>query len=163
MTAGEKRLRELKARDVMTDTLVMLEIEMTAREAGGLFKRSRITGAPVIDDVGHVVGILSVTDLMALDAGTDIRAKKASGHFHPADLVPSAMDEPQKDVAPWAERKVSEIMVTEFVSTASATPVSTIATLMLQKKIRRVLIIDNNRLVGIVTQTDILKVVAHEI
>ena len=161
MGLSDKKIRDMKARDIMSEVLVMLETDMDVSEAAGLFKRNRITGAPVVDEGGQVVGILSITDLMAQATGADIEAKKAAGHYHMSDLI-SVVPELQGPVN-LKGVKVKELMETNFVSTASRTPVSSVATLMLQNKIRRVLIIDNRRLVGIVTQTDIIKAVAHEI
>jgi len=163
MPATDKRIRDMKAADIMSEVLVMLEAEQDVGEAADLFKRNRITGAPVIDAAGQVVGVLSVTDLMARETGADIEQRKAAGVYHMADLVATDQTDEALGPAKLQGLCVKDLMVTKFVSTSSRTPVSTVATLMLQHKIRRVLIIDNRRLVGIVTQTDILKAVAHEI
>ena len=157
--ARAKAIKDMKAREIMSDVLVMLESDMTAKEAAQIFKRNRITGAPVVDEAGQVAGVLSVTDLMAKETGADLEAKKATGYYHQSDLVTMS----QEVGAYHANTPVAEIMEREFVSAPSSAPVAKLASLMLQKKIRRVLIIDNRRLVGIVTQTDILKAVAHQV
>lgn len=156
-----KGMDELRARDVMSDATHMLRADAPAVEAGQSFKANRITGAPVIDEDGHVVGVLSVTDLLSYENGADISRKGTAGLYHVSDLIRALELDEEQCVRSLRGIKVDQLMTRNFVSTLSSTPLPQVAALMLEHKVRRVLVIDGGRMMGIVTHTDILKALAR--
>ena len=62
--APHKSLLALTAHDLMTQTLVMVPREMSLPMAARLLSRANVSGAPVIDEDGRCVGVLSATDFV---------------------------------------------------------------------------------------------------
>ena len=62
------RLGMLTAKDVMTGQVIHVRQSDTLAEAAQTFRQHHITGAPVVDDAGNLVGIISVWDLIRTDA-----------------------------------------------------------------------------------------------
>ncbi len=62
------RLRSLRVADVMHTQVIVLQEHQSMAEAAQVFLQHGITGAPVVDDKGHVVGILSATDFVRREA-----------------------------------------------------------------------------------------------
>lgn len=67
------RLGELRARDVMTNSLITVRDDDSLVEAVDKLRSSHITGAPVVDAKGTLVGILSLSDLVAAAGSTEAR------------------------------------------------------------------------------------------
>ena len=89
-----------------------------------------IAGMPVVEK-GVLVGIISQTDILkALKSGTI------------------------QDVA------VKDVMTTEIISVASTEPAVTVAKIMIEKRVNRVPVVDNEKLVGIVTRGDLIRAAA---
>lgn len=66
MDPAVDRLLTLRVKDVMTREVVCVSAGQTAADAANLFARERISGAPVVDEQGRCVGILSATDYVLL-------------------------------------------------------------------------------------------------
>lgn len=56
------------ANDVMNTDVLVVQAHTTASEAAGFLMEHQITGAPVVDEEGHLVGVVSLTDLSVNDA-----------------------------------------------------------------------------------------------
>ncbi len=143
----------------MSDVMLMLDENMTGAEAARTLQRHKITGAPVVDSEGEIKGVLSTKDLIAYETG---RKRTPEGYFHEAGLLAAEPARRLTILKRLDKVRVGELMNPDVISVTSSTPISKVATLMTTRKIRRVLIIDNRRLVGIVTVTDILKAVAEK-
>jgi CBS domain-containing protein len=150
----------LKARDVMQTNPITVSPDASLTQAHRLFAEEEISGAPVVDDDGRVVGVVSSTDLIRaipeeLDEGSASR---------PADFQE---DEPYLDgdearvldelVDPLPERKISEVMTRDLISVTSDTPVTDVARVMRNGHIHRVLVIDDGVLHGIITTFDLIQ------
>jgi CBS domain-containing protein len=65
MHAASKSLLTLTAADLMTRDLVRLRQEMSLRDAARLLRQARVSGAPVVDEQGRCVGVLSAADFLS--------------------------------------------------------------------------------------------------
>lgn len=145
-------MTELKARDVMTKRVKTLDEEMTLREAAEFLASHKISGAPVVDSEGNLVGLVSEADLM------DEKKRKAAiprlalyGLFTiPEELLEESYKE-------GFAMRVRDVMTTKVLTATPETSVEELADVMLRKKINRVPILHDGKLVGIVTRHDILR------
>jgi CBS domain-containing protein len=124
----------LRLRDIMTKDVLTVTRDMPMRDAMALLARRHVSGAPVIDR-GQVVGVVSSTDLLEF-----------AGHEWTA----------------LEEHTVADAMTPTVVSLPPGTPVQVAADLMRTVGVHRVLVMHGNRLVGIVTTTDITNAVADD-
>ncbi|MCG8451219.1 MAG: CBS domain-containing protein, partial [Pirellulales bacterium] len=79
MNSTIERLLSLKVRDAMTESVITISSSNTMSEAADLLKRHHVSGAPVVDQLGRCVGVLSNTDYM--------RDKAEALHDYPATHV----------------------------------------------------------------------------
>lgn len=156
-----KPFRKLRARDIMNDNVVTISSELRVNYAANLLRQNRITGGPVINPEGEVVGVFSVSDLLFPLATAGKVSEASDAFFNRAKLQQLDQLDAAGHLETLEDHKVKDLMTTDLISRSSSTPISQLASLMLEKKVHRVLIIDNNRLAGIVTATDVLKAVAR--
>ena len=129
----------IKARHFMTKNVVVLRERQTLAEALHVLVTRKLSGAPVLDSHGKVVGILSEFDCMKI-------------------LVASSFHHEGRP----KQRQVSELMTTDLHDVSPDTDVYTIAHMFIAHRIRRVPVVEHGRLVGIVSRRDILRVMhAH--
>ncbi len=123
----------LTARDVMTHSLVTLTPETSIYDAIRKLISRKISGAPVLDSDGKMVGLLSELDCLSV---------LASDQFHTEDHIAA----------------VSEYMSTEFETVRPDTDIYTLAMYFRDKPVRRFPVVDpRGELVGQVSRRDVLK------
>lgn len=178
----------LSVRDVMTTDLVTIGPDANLREAVELLTRHGVSGVPVVHGA-RVLGTLSARDIVSFEASTpgvpterddgrDVWVETEPLVDDDADTSPAAFfgdlwedagadvterfratDSPEWDVL--AEHTVDEAMSPGVLAVRPSSPVETAAELMKLKGAHRVLVVDRDRLVGIVTPMDITRAVAE--
>lgn len=179
----------LRLRDIMTTELVTVSPELSLRDAMELLVSSHVGGAPVVAQ-HRVVGVVSVTDLLGFAAMTpavsdEIQAdvgleelesddEHAEGDEPSGNWFVAMHSDEETDVAErfremgarraaldwFAQHTVSEVMNDRVCSLPSDTRVDQAADYMRTAGIHRVLVMDNEALVGIVSMKDIADAVA---
>ena len=124
-------LKSVKVRDYMAASLVVLHPEMEILRAIHLLVEHRISGAPVTDEHGNLVGVLSELDCMqvALNAGY---YEQLGG-------------------------QVAEYMSRDVRTVQAETSIITLAQMFLDSPYRRYPVLDDNRLVGQISRRDVLR------
>jgi len=141
----------MNAADLMTTNVVTVASHATAQEAAGLMLRHRISGLPVVDRSGKLVGIVSEGDLLQrAELGTErVRAwwleLLTSNRILAGDYVKAHA------------RNVSELMTREVITARPDTPINAIALLLEKHAIKRVPILDHGKLVGIVARANLVQ------
>jgi CBS domain-containing protein len=138
----------MHVRDVMTTDVVTLKPESSLKDAATVLVERRISGVPVCDEGGHVVGVLSEEDLLHKEAGPP----------RPHGLL-EWLTEPRKLAAyvkPDAT-SVGEAMTQPAVTIGPKRPLAEAARLMVAKGINRLPVVDDGTLVGIVTRADLVR------
>jgi CBS domain-containing protein len=135
----------------MQTQVVALRPEMSAQDAERLFAEHELTGAPVVDDTNRVLGVVSQSDLVRLDTAPPSTA--TAGAFFTdiasyADLGALPADESMV--------RVDALMSHRVLSVAPESPLTEAARLMREHRVHRLLVVDGDRLCGIVSALDLL-------
>ena len=139
------------AKDVMTTTVITARPETPVREIAQLLLSRHISAVPVVSDEGRVLGIVSEGDLMRrAETGTTRRCPWWLALF-------AGTAELADEYAKSHGRLASDVMTREVVSVTEDTSVSVIAALLEERRIKRVSVIRDGRLVGIVSRADLLR------
>jgi CBS domain-containing protein len=140
------------AKDVMVPEPVCVEPSTTVRQLARIFEEHEISGAPVVDKEGRVIGIVTKTDLIR-------RCSEGTLDVPPAYLFEVLSDQGAEDdeIIPEPLVCVEDFMTEDPVTVTPDTPAGEIAHLMFEGRFHRVVVIDNKRFpVGIVTSLDLL-------
>ena len=144
----------MRAIDVMTSRVVTATPEMTVQDAAKLMINNRISGLPIVNGDRQLVGIVTEGDLLRrTETGTERRRSRWSEWFSPNSRLAA---EYIKSYA----RRLADIMTRDMVNVAELAALSEIADLMETKRIKRVPVVHDGKLVGIVSRADLLRVLA---
>ena len=141
--------------DVMTREVVAVAPDTGLETAARLFATHRIGGAPVVSDKGQPMGVVTLADLV--DPDRDRSRKKGYSHFY---TVAGGHTEEIGDGAQTSSGQVGDVMSPYVLSIASAASLPEAARVMIEDGVHRLLVLDGESLVGIVTSTDLLRGIA---
>jgi CBS domain-containing protein len=144
----------MQARDVMTTGVATISTDSTVREAARAMLERRVSALPVLDEADRMVGIVSEGDLVRrVELGTETQ-----GSWW---LLPLA-DGAARDYRKTHGVAVREVMSQPVIGVRPATPLAEVAALMQKHRIKRVPVLENGRLVGIVSRADLVRALARE-
>ncbi len=148
----------MQAKDVMTPDPVTVGPDAPVEEIARVLLDKRISGVPVVDEAGRVVGIVSEGDLIRrIGEEDDDRPRRRSWWLQ---LFTLPEDRARAFVRAHG-RRAREIMTPDPVTVRPETPVADIARLLEERGIKRVPVVDaDGRLVGIVSRADLLRALA---
>lgn len=139
------------AKDIMRKKVVTVDAWVTLPELAKLFAEKCISGAPVVDEKGTILGVVSQTDLVR--SRREASAGVAVYHRELDDTPRSA----GLHIEELEETRVDQIMTPGAIALDETTPVEKVCKTMLDSRIHRVLITRGERLVGIVTSMDLMR------
>jgi len=145
---------EMKAMDVMSRDVVTCRPDDDIAEVAKLLAERDVSALPVVDDSGMVVGVISEADLMRRE---EIDTEKHRPWWLEA-VTPGIIL--AKEFAKEHARKVDEIMSDTVVSASEDTSLAEIATLLEKHRIKRVPILRDGKLVGIVSRSNLIQALA---
>ncbi len=153
-------MRPITANDLMNPEVLTVETDMTVRELASFLIDNEISGAPVADVEGRLVGVVSLADIAAAATGEDRSGEDGSGYFGRA--WDDSLDEEDVEDLPLDGMRVADIMTPQVFSVKEDATVSEIASLMLKGHLHRLLVTREDRAVGIITTSDLLGLLVGE-
>ncbi|MGA7488332.1 MAG: CBS domain-containing protein [Xanthobacteraceae bacterium] len=144
----------MKAHDVMVSPVITVKPNASVREVAKIFIDRRISAVPVVDDQGRLVGIISEGDLLhRSEAGTE---RKRSSWL----LLLTGNDTLAAEYVRAHARKVADVMTRNVITAAPDTPLHEIASLLEKNAIKRVPIVKDGQVVGLVSRANLIQAVA---
>jgi len=155
-----KRHAMPQARDIMTEEILTVATTTSITDLEQLLSDRRITGVPVTNERGHIIGVVSLRDL--LDRYADDTPAMPRGSFYdlPTDAANLDEDFGRFEVPIENTDTVGDVMTGQVFSVDVSTPLPEIAKRMLDLKIHRLLVTENGSHVGLITTFDLLTAVA---
>lgn len=154
-------MRPITASDLMNPEVLTVQTSMTVRELASFLIDNEISGAPVADGEGRLVGVVSLADIAAAATGEDRSGEDGSGYFGRA-WEDESLDEEGVDDLPLDGMRVADIMTPQVYSVKEDATVSEIASLLLKQHLHRLLVTREDRAVGIITTSDLLGLLVGE-
>jgi CBS domain-containing protein len=144
----------LTAADVMTTDVITVSPETTVRDIATLLHSKRISGVPVVDAAGHILGIVTEGDLVL---------REAIAGEHRRSWWLTLFDDPNvlaRDYAKTHGRIARDIMTTSVISVGPAATLPEIAKILERHRIKRVPVVKDGSLIGIITRSNLLQALA---
>jgi CBS domain-containing protein len=152
----------MRAVDVMTTEVITVDPNTSVQALAALLSERGISGAPVVDSDNRVIGVVSEGDLLRrIETGTERRPERVAGHRRSwwLDAIASNQDL-ARDYAKSHGRTVKDVMTPDVISVADTTELAEIAMLLETKRIKRVPVVRDGKLVGIVSRANLVRALA---
>jgi CBS domain-containing protein len=144
----------MKAADVMVSAIISVRPNARVEEVASILLANRISAVPVIDDQDELLGIVSEGDLMRrAEAGTD-RSRSWWLEYLTGKQVLAA------EYVKSHSHKVTDVMTRSVITATPETPLGEIVMLLERNGIKRVPIVQNGKVVGIVSRANLLQALA---
>jgi CBS domain-containing protein len=144
----------MKASDVMVSQVITVGPDTTVHEIANILLSNRISAVPVVDDLGALIGIVSEGDLIhRVEAGSErhhswwLRLMGDRGALAHDFLKSHAV-------------KAADVMTKGVITASPDLPLGELASLLEKCRIKRVPIVENGKLVGIVSRANLLQALA---
>lgn len=157
MRPTTKPLLTLTAADLMSGPVITIPKEMSLQGAAHMLTRFSISGAPVVDNEGRCVGVLSTRDFLSWAEKGEHANERNRGGVADAHTAWQVLD-----VQTLPKDEVARYMTADPVTVSPALGITDVARIMTDAHIHRVIVVDGrDRPVGLVSSTDILAAVAY--
>ena len=148
----------LRARDIMSHPVISIVEDRTVRDLIALLHEKRFSGVPVVAEDGRLSGVITLTDLLAIDPDEATAQGAESSDFHSSPAMDglsgaAEMFSPAEEVL---EHPVRDIMSRSVITSPDDATIGAVADVMVSNRIHRVLIVRNGELAGIISVMDIL-------
>ena len=144
----------MRAHQIMTKYVTTVTPHTTIEDAANIMLRCHLSGVPVVNDEGSLVGIVSESDfLRRTEIGTERKRPAFLQFFASAGKLAA-------DFVHERGRKVEDIMTRDPVTVTEQTPLSELVELMEKREIKRLPVLSGKVMVGIVTRSNLLQAVA---
>ena len=147
----------ITARDIMRKDVVTINYATPLSDVERKFSDHRISGAPVTDEAGHIVGIISLKDLVDRYAeNPESHPRRGAGFFHLSSEEMLDDDFESFDVPEEAEETAGDLMSGQIFSVAADAGLREIAGAMVAHKVHRLLVQEHGKYIGLVSTMEIL-------
>lgn len=142
--------------DVMTAPVISVKPSTSIEEAATLMLAHRISGLPVVESDGALVGMVTEGDfLRRTELGTEPKHSRWLAFF----VSPSKVAD---EYVNSHGRKVEEVMSTDVVTVGRDAPLDEVVETMGRRHIKRLPVVENGKIVGIVARSDLLRALARK-
>jgi len=145
----------MRARDIMTTSIVTTRPDTSVREIAALLSRGKFSGLPVVDAKGGLLGIVSEGDLIRHSAiGADPKGKWWLDSLADPDAIARAYSKVHGQTA-------GDVMARHVATISDEADLEAVAAALDTHGIKRIPVIRDGRLVGIITRSDLVRALAH--
>jgi len=147
----------LTAKDIMTTKVITVQKDTSVNELAEIFWKYKISGAPVLDDDGNVVSVVTESDL--IDQAKKVHIPTMISILDSVIFLESSK-KTEKEIKKMAGNMVQDICSMELVAVSDDTGLDEIATIMSEKKVHTLPVMKDGELVGIIGKSDIISSIA---
>jgi CBS domain-containing protein len=144
----------VKARDIMSVKVITVSPSTPVHELAALMVEKHVSGLPVVNDDGTVVGIVSEGDLLRRpEIDTEKHRRRWASFF-------AGADEQAREFAKSHAKRAADVMTKRVIHVSESTPLGDIVSLMEKHRVKRLPVLGDGKLVGIVSRADLLRALA---
>lgn len=140
----------MKVRDVMTRSVITVPPETSLRDVARLLTDNQISGVPVVDASGAILGVLSETDLLVKQVSRPVSRRM------PLEWIIGERHDPE-ELRRHAATTAGEAMTSPVVTIDAERPLREAASMMIDRSVNRLPVTSDGQLVGIVTRADLVR------
>jgi CBS-domain-containing membrane protein len=149
----------ITAKDIMSKKVHTVRPKTTVKELAKFLLKHKISGAPVVDERGAVVGVVTEEDLIFRDASVHLPTVVT---LFDAVFYLESSKKIEQELLKIVGQRVADIMTKKVILITPATPIQEMATLMHEKHCHVLPVVEAGKLKGIVGKADLVRAIALE-
>jgi CBS domain-containing protein len=144
----------MKVHDIMSTKVVTVSPSTSVRDIAALMVEKHVSGLPVLNDNGTLVGMVSEGDLLRRpEIGTEKHRRRWVSFF-------TGVDEQAREFTKSHALRAGDVMTEQVIHVSEETPLGDVVGLMEKHNIKRLPVLSHGKLVGIVSRVDLLRALA---
>jgi len=144
----------LKAKDIMTRDVITVKPSTTIEELARILMEHRISGVPVVDDNGNLAGVVTENDLISQNKRLHIPTVV---RLFDAFIMLESPASMEKELKKMTANTVADICTKDIITVGEEAELEEVATIMYEKKVHLVPVVEGKRIKGIIGKMDIIK------
>jgi CBS domain-containing protein len=144
----------LLAKDIMTREVVTVEQTSSVKEVARILSERRISGMPVVDEQGKLIGVVTESDLIYQTKKVHIPTVM---NLFDSFIFLENPDQLEKELKKMAASTAGDICVRDVRTVGPDTPLDEIATIMAEKNVHTLPVMDGSTMVGVIGKSDIIR------
>lgn len=148
----------LTAKDIMTGEVVTVTQNTSIKDLSGLFIKHEVNGFPVVDDDGQLIGI--VTEKNLIEQNRNLHIPTVISLFDAVIYLESGKKF-EEEMKRLSATLVNDIFTPNAVTVSPDTSVPDIATLMAEKSVHSIPVVEDGKILGIIGKLDVIKGLAE--
>ncbi len=149
----------ITAKEVMTKEVITVTRETSIKELSDLFIKHRVNGFPVVDGAGQLTGI--VTEKNLIEQSKNLHIPTVIALFDAVIYLESGKKF-EAEVKRYNATRVEDIYTREVVTVSPDTGINEVGTLMAEKSVHSIPVVEGKTILGIVGKLDVIKGLARE-
>jgi CBS-domain-containing membrane protein len=149
----------LTAQDIMTREVITVKKEMSVQDFARLLAEKKISGAPVVDEQGKLIGIATENDL--IDQAKKVHIPTVMALFDSFVFLENP-ERLEKDLKKMSAATVGDICTAQVITAGTDTPLDELATTMAEKNVHTLPVLDREgNMAGVIGKSDIIRTIAR--
>jgi CBS domain-containing protein len=146
-------------RDIMTREVIVFKRSTPVKDAAEQLSKASVGGAPVVDDEGNLVGIVTDGDLIMQDVKLHFPTyvQLLDGYIY----VPGSLQRFEHEFRKAIGATVGDVMTEEVITTDEDATIEDVATIMVDQDVSRLPVVADGKLIGIVTKGDLVRAIVR--
>lgn len=149
----------LKAKDILTKDVIKVGKDMLIKDLSERFVKHRVSGFPVVDENDNLVGVVTEKDL--IDQNKSLHMPTVIALFD-AVIYLESNKKFKEEVKRFTGTRVQDIYTPKAITVTMETPLADIASIMADKNIHTLPVVDNDLMVGVIGKIDLIRGMARE-
>jgi len=135
-------------KEIMTRNVITVSPDTSLKEVSKILKEKRISGVPVVDNGGNIVGIITITDILAII--------RQIYEWQALERSTAGVNISELLGVEWLNKKVNEVMRKNVYTLDENKSINEVMRLMFTHQIHTIPIVNDNKLVGVVGKRDLV-------
>lgn len=148
----------ITAKEIMTDEVITVTKNTSIKKLSDLFIKHKVNGFPVVDEDGQLIGI--VTEKNLIEQSKNLHIPTVIALFDAVIYLESGKKF-EEEVKRYNATQVADIYTSNVVTVAPDTGIHEIASLMAEKSVHSIPVVDGKNILGIIGKLDIIKGLAQ--
>ena len=144
----------LKAKDIMTSEVITVRQDTPIKDLAEILWKNRISGVPVLDEAGKIVSVVTESDL--IDQTKKVHIPTMISLLDSVIFLESSK-KTEQEIRKMSGNSAGDISSSEFITVTEETGLDEIATIMSEKNLHTLPVIQDDKLVGVIGKSDIIR------